>query len=151
DFLNDQRDNWDGMRSIFHEVSVPALPGFDRGHAAISMPSAEPRDGSAPAALILTLVTLGVFLLLVWKMGSWSRSPNDPGDWRLGSWPVSRGAIATRQDLARAFEYLALLCLGPQASTCHHRELAGRLAEQDADTPPRRQSIELLAWLYEQA
>jgi hypothetical protein len=154
DFLNDQRDNWDGVRSLFHEISVPALPSFDSGPAAISMPSAEPADGSTSAALILTLLTLGVFLLLVWKMGGWSRSPNDPndtGDWRLGSWPVSPGAIATRQDLVRAFEYLALLCLGPRASTCHHRELAGRLVEQDADNPTRRQSIELLAWLYEQA
>jgi hypothetical protein len=151
DFLNDQRDNWDGVRSLFREVSVPALPGLDRAPSATSMPSAEPADGSAPAVVVLTLLTLGVFLLLVWKMGGSLKGTGDAGDWRLGPWPVPPGSIATRQDLVHAFEYVALLCLGPQASTCHHRELAGRLAEQDADNPTRRQSVELLAWLYEQA
>jgi hypothetical protein len=118
--------------------------------SSVSAPSA---DGASWSAAALTLATLGVFLLLVWKTGRWSRSTKAGGsdDWRLGSWPVAPDAVTTRQDLIRAFEYLALLCLGRRASTCNHRELAVRLTGQDAANPARRQAVEVLTWLYEQA
>jgi hypothetical protein len=64
---------------------------------------------------------------------------------------VSPQSVSTRQDVVRAFEYLALLCLGLSAAACHHRELAERLAQQDSGNPKRRQAAEMLAWLYEQA
>ena len=87
-------------------------------------------------------------------MGGWSRwkaARDDLGAWRLGPWPVSPSAVSTRRNLVRAFEHLALLCLEPDACTCHHRRLADRLAAQDESKPARRQAAELLGWLYEQA
>jgi hypothetical protein len=154
DFLNERGGTWNEMRSLFREMSAPSLPGLAGGPSASTSPSASPADGGDWGTASLALLTVGVFLLLVWKTGGWSRSKTAGGEadnWRLGSWPVAPNAVATRQDLIRAFEYLALLCLGRQAGACNHRELAGRLAEQDAGNPARRQAAEMLSWLYEQA
>jgi hypothetical protein len=118
-----------------------------------ALSSTAPASGGGSGSS-LTLLTFGVFVLLLWKMGGWSwlrKDRGEAGDWRPGDWPVAPDAVTTRQDLVRAFEHLALLCLGRSASPCHHRELAGRLIEQDAGDPTRRQAVELLAWLYEQA
>jgi hypothetical protein len=95
-----------------------------------------------------------VIVLVLWKKGFGSNGQagsGADGEWRLGTWPVRPDAVSTRQDVIRAFEYLALLCLGPAAAVCHHRQLAERLAEQDSINPSRRQAAEMLAWLYEQA
>jgi hypothetical protein len=114
--------------------------------------SAPGGDNWAPALLSLLLLSMIVALLCTRGLASKSRLGSGEGDeWRLGSWPVSPGEVSTRQDVIRAFEYLALLCLGPTAGACHHRDLADRLAEQDSDNPARRQAADLLAWLYEQA
>ncbi len=152
-FLNEQRGNWDEVFSLFRDVPGPSLPALGGGPAMPSLSSAAPASGNGNAAS-LTLLTFGVFVLLVWKMGVWSwlqKDGEEAGEWRPGAWPVAPDAVATRQDLVHAFEHLALLCLGQSASTCHHRELAGRLIEQDAGDPTRRQAVELLAGLYEQA
>jgi hypothetical protein len=70
----------------------------------------------------------------------------------LGPWPVRPGEVATRGDLVRAFEHLALLCLGPTARTCHHLELARLLGAQPAPDPERRRDAAVdLAQVYEQA
>jgi len=68
--------------------------------------------------------------------------------WRLGPWPVRPEAVRTRDELVRAFEYLALLLLGPAARTRNHEEIAAGLGEQDVS---RRAAAERLAGLYEQA
>jgi hypothetical protein len=72
------------------------------------------------------------------------------GGWRLGPWPVAPAAVATRRELVAAFEYLALLCLGPDARARHHLDLADRLGG-GADDPQRRRAAGELAHLYEQA
>jgi hypothetical protein len=61
--------------------------------------------------------------------------------------------VATRQDLVRAFEYLALLVLGPAARACHHLDLAALLGERAPVLNPdvRRGAASALARLYEQA
>jgi hypothetical protein len=95
-----------------------------------------------------------MIVVLLCRRGLAARSQLGSGEgneWRLGPWPVSPGNVSTRQDVIRAFEYLALLCFGPAAGACHHRELADRLALQDSGNPARRQAAEMLAWLYEQA
>lgn len=153
EFLNDHRGTWSEMRSLFRDTSMPALPTIGN-RSASSLPSTASAEGEGWSTAMLTLLTLTVFLLLAWKMGGWARARTAGGaseEWRLGPWPVAPEAVTTRQELVRAFEYVALLCLGRRASTCNHRELAGRLAEQDAANPTRRQAVELLAWLYEQA
>jgi hypothetical protein len=67
-------------------------------------------------------------------------------------WPVRPGEVMTRGDLVRAFEYLALLCLGIDAKHRHHLDLADRLGgpEHPADDS-RRLAAQHLAYLYELA
>ena len=72
--------------------------------------------------------------------------------WRLGPWPVSPGAVRTREQLVRAFEYLSLLLLGPAARTRHHHDLARQIGDQpDMDPDRRKEAAQALAGLYEQA
>lgn len=152
DFLQRQRGVWDKVGSLFPRVALRSLPNI--GSPSVSMrtsPTAE-SDGWLPA--MLSLLMLSVIVLFVWKSGFGSKGQAGPGtdaEWRLGAWPVPPGAVSSRQDVIRAFEYLALLRFGPAAAACHHRQLAERLAEQDSANPSRRQAAEMLAWLYEQA
>ncbi|MFO0930054.1 MAG: hypothetical protein U0736_24025 [Gemmataceae bacterium] len=70
--------------------------------------------------------------------------------WQLGPWPVRPEDVTTRGDLVRAFEYLALLRLGPDARTHHHLDLAARIgAQPDLDPDRRRDAALALARLYE--
>ena len=150
EFLHEQRGAWDEVRSIFRVAPVPSLPRF--GNSSATRSATATGDGWAPA--LLSILMLGLIVLLMCKMAARSQAQAGAGEaepWRLGSWPVSPSAVATRQDVIRAFEYLALLCLGSAAGTCHHRELAERLAEQDSSNPARRQAAEMLACFYEQA
>jgi hypothetical protein len=151
EFFHEQRGAWDEVRSIFHNTPTPALPSV--GGSSASAPTSAAADGDAWAP-ILSLLLLGAIVFLLCKMGLRLKVRSDDGadeSWRLGSWPVSPDDVSTRQDVIRAFEYLALLCLGPDAGVCHHRALAARLAEQDNGNRARRQAAEMLAWLYEQA
>lgn len=153
ELLSEPYGDWDELFSLFREVPGSSLSALGSGPSLPSLASTAPVRGEG-SATSLTLLTVGVFMLLLWKMGvgSWLRKDRgDAGDWQPGAWPVAPDAVATRQDLVRAFEHLALLRLGRSASPCHHRELAGRLIGQDAGDPTHRQAIELLAWLYEQA
>jgi len=125
--------NWSGM---------PSAPS-------VSVPS----SGSTTGLLwLLVLALLGV---LAWKSGSWLRSEKDDDKdaaWQLGSWPIAPARVTTRGDLVRAFEYLALLLLGPTARACHHHDLANRMGEHGpVAVPERREAAERLAELYEQA
>jgi hypothetical protein len=152
DFLHRQSGIWDGMGSLFREAPLPSLPRF-RGPS-VSMPAAAAAEGDGWIPMLLSLLLLWMIGLLLYKRGLGSKAPLGSGadaPWRLGSWPVAPGAVATRQDVIRAFEYLALVRFGPAAAACHHRQLAERLAEQDNANPGRRQAAEMLAWLYEQA
>jgi hypothetical protein len=142
---------WDELGSVFREMDGPSLGS---GPSVPSLPAVPSGDGDAWGGGLVALLSLGIMLVLLWKMGGWSRWKTTRGEaetWRLGSWPVSPAGVSTRRDLVRAFEYLALLRLGADASTHHHRELAKRLAEQGEGEPTRRQAAELLASFYEQA
>ena len=60
--------------------------------------------------------------------------------------------VSTRGDLVRAFEHLALLCLGRDARTHHHLDLATRIGQQPSlDQDRRKEAARDLALLYEQA
>lgn len=151
EFLHEQGGAWNEVRSLFKNTPVPALSRFSAASASLPSPTQPSRDSWVP--VLLSLLMLGLIILLVFRMAARSQARTDSGgdNWRLGPWPVSPDAVSTRQDVVRAFEYVALLCLGPAAGACHHRELAERLAEQENDNPKRRQAAETLAWLYEQA
>ena len=66
---------------------------------------------------------------------------------RLGPWPVDPAAVATRAQLIRAFDYLALLLLGEQVRTWNHVAVAKKLGEEAARNP----AAGILAQLYELA
>ncbi len=160
DFFHRQSGFAERVGALFPKPSLPSLPNVGGPSVSMHTPSTPESDGWLPAVLCLLL--FGMIVLLVWKKGFGSSGQagfGADGEWKLGSWPVPPGAVSTRQDLIRAFEYLALLCLGPAAATCHHRQLAERLAELPPHPPvpggmggaSRRQTAEMLAWLYEQA
>jgi hypothetical protein len=90
--------------------------------------------------------------LLAWKLPSWLRDENNTDatlrQSNLGPWPVAPNAVHTRGELVRAFEYLALLILGPAARTENHNDLAHQLG---ADQVDRQQAAQCLARLYEQS
>ncbi len=66
---------------------------------------------------------------------------------RRGPWPVDPATVATRTQLIRAFDYLALLLLGDQVRTWNHVAVAKKLGEEAARNP----AAGALAHLYELA
>jgi hypothetical protein len=137
-------------------ITAPNLPRLPRVSAAL--PSAPNVSGGALAGagrILLWGILLGAIAFLVWQSASWWKRHREAlaaAGWRLGPWPVQPGAVSTRGDLVRAFEYLALLCLGPAARTCHHLELGQRIGNQPAvDADRHRDAAHELARLYEQA
>lgn len=151
EFLHERRGVWEGVHSLFRDVPLPSLPGLAASSATAPVSAAADGEDGVPA--LLALLMLGLIVLLGCKMAMRSQArgkSSEAESWRLGPWPVAPAAVATRQEVVHAFEYLVLLCLGP-AAACHHRQLAERLAEQDSGNPARRQAAEMLAWLYEQA
>jgi hypothetical protein len=131
-------------------VHLPTLPSG--GMHAPSLPSAPRASGAGVLQGLLwalVLLTLGAVL---WKSLRWYREQAANGDgWKLGPWPVRPEAVATRQQLVSAFEYLALLCLGPVALACNHLDLAARLGAREGTDVEMRRAAEHLARLYEQA
>jgi hypothetical protein len=141
DFVRRQSGVWDKMGSFFREAPLPSLSNI-RGPS-VSMRAAPAVDSASWLPSLLSLLMLAVIILLMCRRGFGSNSLHDSGEggeWRLGPWPVPPGAVSTRQDVIRAFEYLALLCLGPAAAACHHRQLAERLAglTPHPNPPPQR-------------
>ena len=126
----------------------PSMPNVPR----VGVPSGRSLAGSGSVLVVL----LGVLLLalILWRGREWLSSTRRAGrsSWQLGPWPVRPEDVTTRGDLVRAFEYLALLCLGPAARTCHHLELGRRIGGQPAlDAERRRESAAVLSRLYERA
>lgn len=145
-FLREQSRLMDGMRSLVRNSPPSSLP------AAVGPPST---DGSDVNGTIMALLVLGVLYVLVWRMVA-SASGRTKAIGLVSVCRPTRAAllgVATREDLVRLFEQLALFRLGSAAGVCNHRELAGRLAEHefDGDAARRRQAADLLAWRYEQA
>jgi hypothetical protein len=133
--------------------SLPARPSFgglpNLGHPA------PPTSGGL--SWLLTLVGMIGLGFLVWRLlghGGSSKDGKSGGRWVLGPWPVDPARIRSRAELVRAFEYLSLSNLGPDARHWHHRMLAERLGKQSAtlgDEAHRLQAAHELAALYEHA
>jgi len=131
-----------GSPNLGLSPSVPSVPDFSA------------RDASRGASTVLVVVVCVVLAVLVARTAHhfWHERLGGGGNWNLGPWPVRPQEVANREELVRAFEYLALLCLGPQARTRHHLELAEQLGAQPTlDPDRRRQAAEFLAGLYERA
>jgi hypothetical protein len=128
---------------------LPSLPSWPSMPAAPSAPSAE-QGGMG----FLWLLFLAGAALLIWKLIGRQRermAATQARQW-LGPWPIAPTAVRTREELVRAFEYLALLVLGPAARAYHHLEVAGQLGQQPAlDAERRREAADHLARVYEKA
>jgi hypothetical protein len=119
---------------------VPAVPAGDAGGV----------SGAASQAVLL-LVALAAAVLLTWglmRRQGLTLLAGAAAARRLGPWPVRPESVRTRDELVRAFEYLARLLLGPAACHRNHREIAAGLGEPDG---ARRAAADRLAGLYEQA
>ena len=134
-------------RSLPKVHSPWAAPSFD-GMPGIGIPSATAIDRGLLLVWVALILAAGV---LAWKL----LGGHVPGirrqarrDWKLGPWPVAPGAVGTRQDVVRAFEYLSLLKLGPVAQSRNHLDLAAELGEPEIE---HRNAAERLAALYEKA
>jgi hypothetical protein len=120
----------------------------DRRHP-IPEESVDVTGGGNPLLFVLVAVAaVGLFIGVRLRRPGLVLLRRRAGGWRLGPWPVRPEAVRTRDELVRAFEYLALLLLGPAALTRNHEEIAADLGEQDED---RRAAAARLAGLYEQA
>jgi hypothetical protein len=95
---------------------------------------------------VAALGLFGVAAVLALRAGKWQTGGGAKA-WSAGPWPVHPSRVSTREDLIRAFEHLAFLCLGPTARHLNHLDLAGRLGETDGRAAPAAR----LAHLYEQA
>ncbi|HZT83143.1 MAG TPA: hypothetical protein VFA26_23140 [Gemmataceae bacterium] len=128
-------------------------PNLSRGSRdAPRLPTAAGAPGAVWGGLLWVILVAGVLVGVVWlvlRRRKPAAAASETG-WRLGPWPVDPRAVRTREDLVRAFEYLALLLLGPAARNWHHREIAARLGLA-ADSDERRHAADHLAGLYEQA
>jgi hypothetical protein len=144
-------------RSFTQKTPQPPIPSLPRFGALSKarLPGLPSAPDAGSGKVILWMIVLGLLALVLWRSsGFWQRllTKQDGHSWNLGPWPVQPGEVTTRADLVRAFEHLALLCLGPAARTCHHLDLGERIGEQPAVDPDRRRdSAQTLAQLYEQA
>lgn len=156
-----KNDNWPKVDwPTMNKWRLPSSRSLPKIHSPVGTPpsvGAMP-DLSLPTATALSrgLQVLWVVLILVagillWKVLGGSMpgaARHGKRSWKLGPWPVPPGAVASRQDVIRAFEYLSLLRLGPAARSRNHLELAAELGHTASQ---HRQSADLLAAVYEQA
>ena len=122
------------------KFSLPGLPSFDFGGG--NMPSSPSLSGGSE-----WLYAAGAILLV---LGAWWLARHLPSSKSTGvaAWVGQLPAtIATRADLRKAFELLALGRLGETARTWNHRQVARNLG----DVPEKTVAADQLAQLYEEA
>jgi hypothetical protein len=131
----------------------PKLPSIDEPKGP-SLPSAGTvAEGGNGLGLFLTVALVVVLAVVALRLLWWNRerlARLREARGVLGPWPVDPAAVRTRDELVRAFEYLSLLLLGPDARHWHHLEIAGRLGSRGR-TPEAPRAAEELAGLYEHA
>ena len=132
-------------------VSAPTLP-----HApnlpTMGAPSAgglAEAGGTFTVLLVIAAVAVGGFL--AWKLiiRPMQLAKRGTGvETEIGPWPVDPLHIRTRDELVKAFDYLALRKCGTPARLWHHREVANKLGANDAH---RRETAATLAETYAHA
>ena len=122
------------------KFSLPGLPSFDFGGG--NMPSSPSLSGGSE-----WLYAAGAILLV---LGAWWLARHLPAakSTHVAAWVRQLPAtIATRADLRKAFEVLALGRLGETARPWNHRQVARNLG----DVPENTVAADQLAQLYEEA
>jgi hypothetical protein len=138
----------------------PSLPAMHWPESTPALsPDMAPRPRASKWPALAGLVGLGIVAALFWRLQARARKGSaQPAEWRLGPWPVNPAAVATREEIVQAFEYLSLLRLGRSARTWNHRVIARQLSELPGkgrvDQPRARvvePGVRVLADVYEQA
>lgn len=144
--------------------AMPTLPGMTIPSGILTRP--RPEVGSGPTGVpemrgpsliwvLLWLALAGLVGFLVWRFrwpGAETAVPGSRAAWQLGPWPVNPAAVATRDELVQAFEYLSLLRLGRAARSWNHHVLAVGLGSQGmGELAERARAARELAALYERA
>ncbi|HEV3203005.1 MAG TPA: hypothetical protein VGY77_01420 [Gemmataceae bacterium] len=134
------------------EIKAPPLPSMEM--PVLGVPDiSSPKTGMG----LLLVPVLVIFAVVVWKVmqkinrhkaGGEKLPRRQSLESLLGPWSVSPSALRTKEDLIRAFEYLSLMKLGPEARSWNHREIARELGGIHEE---RRRAAGHLAGLYEQA
>jgi hypothetical protein len=135
------------------KISWPKAGGSQRGSrrrvpAEPVVPTESTESGGGVVFLLLGAAAAGVLAWGILRRRGLFLPRGAAREWRLGPWPVRPEAVGTRDELVRAFEYLAFLRLGPAARNRNHREIAVGLGAADQSL---RHPAERLAGLYEQA
>jgi hypothetical protein len=132
-----------GPRNI--NVSAPRIsaPSISR----ISLGSGE--GIGTMLLLFFGLGALGVLLYALARRKGWVSTAKD--GWRLGPWPVDPKGVSTREDVVKAFEYLALLLLGRKAGSANHIDIASQIASSGDNTRSKGEAARELARVYEHA
>jgi hypothetical protein len=142
-----------GLRKPFDESSIPGWMRPSDPPQLGSLPDV-PSGGDALGPLVWVLVLAALALALYGSFSLYRERIQEAlvRRWKLGPWPVQPSAVRSREDLVRAFEYLAFLLLGFEVRSRHHLDVAGRLASRPSTDPSRQhQAAHELAQLYEQA
>src|SRR5262249_26886429 len=96
---------------------MPPLPSMSRPSLPAASAPAMPSTSNL-GTLATWLLSLGLVTLVAWQASRWLKL-GQPATATvaagLGPWPVDPALVATRAELVQAFDYLALLMLGPPA------------------------------------
>ncbi len=144
--------NSDEAAWLAHDFKPPSMPnvgGWSTNSVATAAPSLGDSDGMLDSMIwIAVLVLIGAGAWTAYAAARRQTAAARSKDWAPGPWPVLPSQVSTRQDLIRAFEHLAYLCLGRAARTLNHLDVASRLGRSGED---RAAAAGRLAHLYEQA
>ena len=137
---------------LAHNFKPPSLPNvgvWSANSVASAAPTVEDSDGMLDAVIwVAVLMLIGAAAWTAYAAARRQTASARSKDWAPGPWPVLPSQVSTRQDLIRAFEHLAYLCLGRAARTLNHLDVASRLGRSGED---RAAAAGRLAHLYEQA
>jgi len=145
-------DRFANLGSHLPDLSWPKFNSSPRGP--VRRPNPLPGPLEVPDRgnqLLFVLMAMGAVALFLWavlRRRGWVLLRRAENRWQLGPWPVRPEAVRTRDELVRAFEYLALLRFGLAACSQNHREIADHLGQSELH---HRAAAERLAGLYEQA
>jgi hypothetical protein len=147
--LDLERPKTPGSLSLSRRLKMPKLSGTS-GTANSSRSGALGIGGLA--AFAVALVTLGLLGGAVWWLlrSRHGQAATTGTEWKLGPWPLDPGKVSTREQVIRAFEYLAVLLLGRKARCRNHCEIAAELLEGKSSAA-QRPAVRQLAALYKQA
>ena len=136
---------------LAHNLKPPAMPnvGWSASPIVSAAPSVGDPDGMLDGMIwVAVLMLIGAAGWMAYAAAQGQAAAARSKDWAPGPWPVLPSQVSTRQDLIRAFEHLAYLCLGRTARTLNHLDVASRLGRSGED---RAAAAGRLAHLYEQA